>query len=226
MIELSNISKTYYMKQTALPVLHDVSLKIQEGEFVALMGASGSGKSTLLHIAGALDKPDRGSVMFRGISMDAMSTGERHRMRNEQIGFVFQFYHLLPELTVLENVLLPAMVKAPFFMALVGARPAKAEGIDLLTRLGLKERMHHLPSELSGGEKQRAAIARAMINKPALLLADEPTGNLDSATGKKILQVFLDMHKLKKLTILMVTHDASVAAAADRTIRIADGRLV
>jgi ABC-type lipoprotein export system ATPase subunit len=226
MIELSNISKTYYMKQTALPVLHDVSLKIQEGEFVALMGASGSGKSTLLHIAGALDKPDRGSVMFRGISMDAMSTGERHRMRNEQIGFVFQFYHLLPELTVLENVLLPAMVKAPLFMALVGARPAKAEGIDLLTRLGLKERMHHLPSELSGGEKQRAAIARAMINKPALLLADEPTGNLDSATGKKILQVFLDMHKLKKLTILMVTHDANVAAAADRTIRIADGRLV
>ena len=226
MIELSNISKTYHMKQTELPVLHDVSLKVREGEFVALMGASGSGKSTLLHIAGALDKPDRGGVTFRGTSIDAMSTGQRHRLRNEQIGFVFQFYHLLPELTVLENVLLPAMVKAPIFMALLGARPAKAEGIELLDRLGLKERMHHLPSELSGGEKQRAAIARAMINRPALLLADEPTGNLDSATGKKILQVFLDMHKQKNLTILMVTHDPSVAAAADRTVHIADGRLV
>lgn len=226
MLELNNITKAYRMRQTQLPVLHGVSLKVADGEFVALMGASGSGKSTLLHIAGALDKPDSGTVYFRGAALSTMSAGEQHRMRNQHMGFVFQFYHLLPELTVLENVLLPAMVKAPFFLALVRARPQKDEAIDLLTRLGLKERMRHLPSELSGGEKQRAAIARALINRPALLLADEPTGNLDSATGRKILDVFLDLHGERKQSILMVTHDPNVAAAADRRVKIADGRLV
>jgi ABC-type lipoprotein export system ATPase subunit len=226
MIELVNISKSYRMRQTQLPVLHGVSLNVKDGEFVALMGASGSGKSTLLHIAGALDSPDSGEVFFRGVSLGAMSDSTRHHLRNHQVGFVFQFYHLLPELTVLENVLLPAMVKTPFFMALIRHRPQKAEGMQLLTQLGLKDRMHHLPSELSGGEKQRAAIARALINRPALILADEPTGNLDSATGRKILDVFLTLHHERKQTILMVTHDPNVAAAADRIVHIADGRLV
>jgi lipoprotein-releasing system ATP-binding protein len=226
MIELVNISKAYRMRQTQLPVLHGVSLNVADGEFVALMGASGSGKSTLLHIAGALDSPDSGEVFFRGVSLATMSDGSRHHLRNQQVGFVFQFYHLLPELTVLENVLLPAMVKTPFYMALIRHRPQKSEGMQLLTQLGLKDRMHHLPSELSGGEKQRAAIARALINRPALILADEPTGNLDSATGRKILDVFLALHRERKQTILMVTHDPTVAAAADRVVRIADGRLV
>ena len=226
LVELVDIHKSYRMGQEYLEVLKGVSLSLRAGEFVAIMGASGSGKSTLLHIAGALDRPDSGRVLFQGQSVPDMWPGDRHRLRNHSCGFVFQFYHLLPELSVLENVLLPAMVAAPFWMGLIHARPRKAEALELLDQLGLTSRLKHRPAQLSGGERQRAAIARALINQPALLLADEPTGNLDSATGKKIMDVLLARHRLGRQTILLVTHDANIAATADRIVHIADGRIV
>jgi ABC-type lipoprotein export system ATPase subunit len=230
LIRLQSIHKAYQMGPDLVPVLRGVDLSVREGEFVAIMGASGSGKSTLLHIAGALDQPDetgngRGEVYFRDIAVSSMGRRRRHRLRNQQFGFVFQFYHLLPELNVLENVLLPAMVPAPFFVALVGGRPRKAEALTLLESFGLSGRLKHRPSQLSGGERQRVAIARALINAPALLLADEPTGNLDAKTGRAILDVLLNLHKQKGQTILLVTHDPQVAALADRIVRLEEGRI-
>jgi ABC-type lipoprotein export system ATPase subunit len=230
LIRLENIHKAYQMGPDRVPVLRGVDLSVKEGEFVAIMGASGSGKSTLLHLAGALDTPDvtergRGEVYFRDRALSSMGRRGRHRLRNQQFGFVFQFYHLLPELNVLENVLLPAMVPAPFFMALVRGRPRKAEALALLESFGLSARLKHRPSQLSGGERQRVAIARALINGPALLLADEPTGNLDAKTGRAILDVLLNLHKQKKQTILLVTHDPHVAELADRIVMLEEGRI-
>jgi len=230
LIRLERIFKAYQMGPDRVAVLRGVDLSVNEGEMVAIMGASGSGKSTLLHIAGALDVPDvtdqvRGEVFFRGQAISLMGRWGRHRLRNKQFGFVFQFYHLLPELNVLENVLLPAMVDAPFFMALVHARPRKAEALALLEAFGLSGRLKHRPSQLSGGERQRVAIARALINGPALLLADEPTGNLDAKTGRAILDVLLNLHKEKGQTILLVTHDPQVAGLADRIVRLEEGRI-
>jgi len=206
-------------------VLRGASLKVYAGEFVALMGASGSGKSTLLHVAGALDRPDSGRVLFRGESLSDMSRWSRHRLRNRSFGFVFQFYHLLPELNVLENVLLPAMIGAPCWMALIRARPRKAQAMALLAAFGLQGRLKHRPAQLSGGERQRVAIARALINQPALLLADEPTGNLDSKTGRSILDVLIALHKEQGQSILLVTHDPHVAQHADRIVTLEDGRV-
>jgi lipoprotein-releasing system ATP-binding protein len=237
LIRLKNIHKAYAMGPDSVPVLRGVDLSVNEGEFVAIMGASGSGKSTLLHIAGALDQPDEfsqgterkdsgGEVYFRGEKLSDMSRWGRHRLRNRSFGFVFQFYHLLPELNVLENVLLPAMVGAPFYLAFVRARPRKAEALALLEAFGLTSRLKHRPGQLSGGERQRVAIARALINKPALLLADEPTGNLDAKTGRSILDVLLDLHRRQHQTMLLVTHDPQVAALADRTVHLAEGRIV
>jgi ABC-type lipoprotein export system ATPase subunit len=240
LIRLKNIHKAYEMGPDTVPVLRGVDLSVNEGEFVAIMGASGSGKSTLLHIAGALDQPDEfahgtkeaggggggGEVYFRGEKLSAMSRWGRHRLRNRSFGFVFQFYHLLPELNVLENVLLPAMVGAPFYLALLRARPRKAEALALLDAFGLSSRLKHRPGQLSGGERQRVAIARALINKPALLLADEPTGNLDATTGRAILDVLLTLHRQHHQTLLLVTHDPNVAALADRTVHLAEGRIV
>jgi ABC-type lipoprotein export system ATPase subunit len=230
LIRLEGIHKAYQMGPDLVPVLRGVDLRVHEGEFVAIMGASGSGKSTLLHIAGALDRPDEkdgrlGEVYFQGRSLSSMGRWGRHRLRNHQFGFVFQFYHLLPELNVLENVLLPAMVDAPFYKALVRVRPRRAEGMALLEAFGLKERLKHRPAQLSGGERQRVAIARALINNPALLLADEPTGNLDAKTGRAILDVLLRLHKERKQTILLVTHDPHVAGLADRIVRLEEGRI-
>jgi lipoprotein-releasing system ATP-binding protein len=244
LIRLENIHKAYWMGPSLVPVLRGVNLEIEEGEFVAIMGASGSGKSTLLHIAGALDQPDRfayvsgngegksektmpveGAVYFQGKALSGMGRRQRHRVRNRSFGFVFQFYHLLPELNVLENVLLPAMVEAPYLMALVRARPRKGEAMALLEAFGLKDRLKHRPSQLSGGERQRVAIARALINRPALLLADEPTGNLDAKTGRAILDVLLDLHRKEGQTMLLVTHDGNVAGLADRTVHLVEGRI-
>jgi ABC-type lipoprotein export system ATPase subunit len=238
LIRLQNIHKSYEMGPDLVPVLRGVDLTVNEGEFVAIMGASGSGKSTLLHIAGALDRPDeangngksgRGAaseVYFKGAALSGFGRWGRHRLRNREFGFVFQFYHLLPELNVLENVLLPAMVDAPFYLALVRARPRKAEALELLEAFGLSKRLKHRPAQLSGGERQRVAIARALINRPALLLADEPTGNLDAKTGRTILDVLLDLHKSRGQTMLLVTHDPNVAKLADRTVQLAEGRIV
>ncbi|HUO09046.1 MAG TPA: ABC transporter ATP-binding protein [Phycisphaerae bacterium] len=238
LIRLQNIHKSYEMGPDMVPVLRGVDLVVNEGEFVAIMGASGSGKSTLLHIAGVLDQPDefspngngkknaRGEVFFRGKPVSSLGRWGRHKLRNHEFGFVFQFYHLLPELNVLENVLLPAMVDAPFYMALIRARPRKAEALALLDAFGLSNRLKHRPAQLSGGERQRVAIARALINQPALLLADEPTGNLDAKTGRTILDVLLGLHKNRGQTMLLVTHDPNVAKLADRTVQLAEGRIV
>ena len=238
LIRLQNIHKSYEMGPDLVPVLRGVDLIVNEGEFVAIMGASGSGKSTLLHIAGALDRPDdlptngngkkgpRSEVFFKGQPVSGLGRWGRHRLRNHEFGFVFQFYHLLPELNVLENVLLPAMVDAPFYMALIRARPRKSEALTLLDAFGLNKRLKHRPAQLSGGERQRVAIARALINQPALLLADEPTGNLDAKTGRTILDVLLDLHRKRRQTMLLVTHDPNVAQLADRTVHLAEGRIV
>jgi len=235
MLNLRSIYKSYRMGPDTVSVLKGVDLEVYEGEFVAIMGASGSGKSTLLHIAGALERPDAPpggrvngadfGVMFRKQGVHAMMRGTRHRLRNQAFGFVFQFYHLLPELNVLENVLLPAMVAAPFYLAFVRARPRKAEALQLLEAFGLSHRLGHRPNQLSGGERQRVAIARALINRPALLLADETTGNLDARTGRAILDVLIDLHKSRGQSILLVTHDPQVAGLADWVVQLVDGRI-
>jgi ABC-type lipoprotein export system ATPase subunit len=309
LIRLQNIHKAYWMGPDRVPVLRGIDLAVKQGEFVAIMGASGSGKSTLLHIAGALDTPDpaprpprdpaapppppgspavpvpAAEVFFKGEPLSTMGRAGRDALRKSEFGFVFQFYHLLPELNVLENVLLPSLVERTprwllyalvlpfaglalvglilgvimwiaasplgffiaeiltlaavgalalvgiatflrhFYMLFIRKNPRKQEALALLESFGLKERLRHRPGQLSGGERQRVAIARALINAPALLLADEPTGNLDAKTGRTILDVLLKLHREKGQTILLVTHDPNVAALADRTVHLADGRI-
>jgi ABC-type lipoprotein export system ATPase subunit len=225
LLELIALHKTFRLGPATIPVLTGASLAVREGEFVALMGASGSGKSTLLHIAGALDHADGGCTSFRGQNICRLSRSRRHRLRNQAFGFVFQLYHLLPELNVLENVLLPAMVAAPWWRALVPSRPRQKRALELLADLGLGQRLQHRPAELSGGERQRVAIARALINDPALVLADEPTGNLDPPTGRGILEVITRLHRQRRQSILLVTHEPTVAALADRVVCLCDGKI-
>jgi lipoprotein-releasing system ATP-binding protein len=224
MMEAENVHKSYRMGATKVKVLKGVDLVVREGEFVAVVGASGSGKSTLLHILGALDRPDQGTVKFEGRDLNRMRGREMNRFRNEIIGFVFQFYHLLDELNVVENVFLPAMVSRSIASWLVSRRSARRRALELLEQLGLSHRARHKPYQLSGGERQRVAIGRALMNQPRLLLADEPTGNLDSATGNGILDVFERLHRAGQ-TIVMVTHDERVAHRAERVITLADGRV-
>jgi lipoprotein-releasing system ATP-binding protein len=221
-LRAKDIYKTYRMGAVNLEVLKGVDLSVGSGEFVAIIGASGSGKSTLLHILGALDKPDKGEVEFDGRTVTSISNGKLNKYRNSTVGFVFQFYHLLDELTVLENVLLPAMISSSVISWLARRNTAKKYAMELLERLGLVHRLAHKPYQLSGGERQRAAIGRALMNKPPLLLADEPTGNLDSATGNGILNIFEELNKAGQ-TVVMVTHDPRIAARANRTVRLADG---
>ena len=196
----------------------------QQGEFLAIMGASGSGKSTLLHLLGALDVPSEGNVYFEGKDIFAQGAAQRNKYRNETFGFVFQFYHLLPELRVLENVLLPQMVRTPMLRWIKERKAAKAAAMEMLNTMGLEHRIKHRPNELSGGEQQRVAIARALVNRPPVLLADEPTGNLDKKTGKEILTIFKQLNEQGQ-TIVMVTHDHWVASQADRVMTLADGRI-
>jgi ABC-type lipoprotein export system ATPase subunit len=221
-LRAQNIHKKYRMGAVNLEVLKGVDLSVRAGEFCAIVGASGSGKSTLLHILGALDKPDSGEVEFDGRSITTLSNGKLNTYRNSTVGFVFQFYHLLDELTVLENVLLPAMISSSMIGWLGRRGAAKKYANELLERLGLAGRLLHKPYQLSGGERQRVAIGRALMNKPPLLLADEPTGNLDSATGNGILTVLEDLNKAGQ-TVVMVTHDPRIAQRAHRTVRLADG---
>ena len=221
-LRAKNIYKKYRMGAVNLEVLKGVDLSVRAGEFCAIIGASGSGKSTLLHILGALDKPDSGTVEFDGSTITSFSNGKLNKYRNSTVGFVFQFYHLLDELTVLENVLLPAMISSSMIGWLGRRGAAKKHAKELLERLGLAERLVHKPYQLSGGVRQRVAIGRALMNKPQLLLADEPTGNLDSATGNGILNVFEDLNKAGQ-TVVMVTHDPRIAQRAHRTVRLADG---
>jgi ABC-type lipoprotein export system ATPase subunit len=223
-IEAQGIYKTYRMGAAQVQVLKGADIAVKKGEFVAIVGASGSGKSTLLHILGALDRPDKGVVRFEGRDLSGMSGGELNEYRNKMIGFVFQFYHLLDELNVLENVILPAMVPAGIIGWMSKRVGVKRRGRELLEAVGLGERATHKPYQLSGGERQRAAIARALVNEPRLLLADEPTGNLDSATGNGILELLERLNRAGQ-TIVMVTHDERVAKRAGRTITLADGRV-
>ena len=210
-------SKTYAMGKRSLTVLREMNFSVSRGEFVALRGASGAGKSTLLHLLGGLDAPDTGEIWFAGRNLTTLSPNELAALRNAKIGFVFQAYHLLPELDALENVCLPARI------ARVPASEAAARGRDLLARVGLKERMDHRPRELSGGERQRVAIARALINQPELILADEPTGNLDSHTGGEIIDLLCSLVAERQTTLVIATHDATVAARAPKVVELVDG---
>jgi ABC-type lipoprotein export system ATPase subunit len=208
------------MGKRTLEVLRGVSLDVARGEFLALRGASGAGKSTLLHLIGGLDTPNAGEIHFAGQNLAAFSEGELTFFRSHRVGFVFQAYHLLPELNALENVCLPArMIRTP-------AGQAGARGRDLLAWVGLKDRMDHKPYELSGGEQQRVAIARALVNEPELLLADEPTGNLDSHTGGEIIGLLKNLRAEKRTTLVIATHDAKVAAHAERVVELVDGQMV
>ncbi|MSR43970.1 MAG: ABC transporter ATP-binding protein [Phycisphaerales bacterium] len=225
------VRKTYSFGAVPVEVLRGADLAVKPGEWVAVLGSSGSGKSTLLHLMGGLDRPDvnGGEIRFRG-SPIAVTHGHRlDTYRNRDIGFVYQFYHLLPELNVLENAMLPAMVGNWLPRAFSGARglrraEARQSSIALLESFGLGHRMHHRPAQLSGGERQRVAIARALANAPTVLLADEPTGNLDVKTGAGILDLLSERHA-RGLTIVMVTHDPAVAQRADRMVKLTDGRV-
>jgi len=223
-LEARNICKSYSMGRQQMHVLRGADLKVRRGEFLAIMGASGSGKSTLLHIFGLLDRPDRGEAIFEGDAVFQLRKSRQDRIRNRDIGFVFQFYHLLPELTVQENILLPMMVGSSLWQW-PGRRGAAQQRVrELLDAVGLTEQRNQRPATLSGGERQRAAIARALVQKPKLLLADEPTGNLDSAAGNAILELLTRLNQDGQ-TIVMVTHDAHVAGLADRTVVLRDGKI-
>jgi len=217
-IELKNVSKTYKMDEVEVPVLKDVSLKISEKEFVAIMGPSGSGKSTLLNMVGCLDRPSSGKIFLDGTDISTLNDSELAKLRGRKIGFVFQFFHLYPTLTAKENIELPMMI----IELDKETREKRAE--ELLKIVGLEKRAGHLPSQLSGGERQRVAVARALANNPSLLLADEPTGNLDSKKGKEIIDLFIKLNKEGR-TIVIVTHDQQIASYAKDTIKIKDGMI-
>ena len=217
LLRATNLHKIYNLGRRELPVLRGVSLELQKGDFLALRGASGAGKSTLLHLLGGLDAPTTGEIHLRNRDLSKLSGRDLARLRNEEIGFIFQAYYLLPELDALENVCLPAR------MARTPASAAAARGRDLLARVGLQDRMEHKPYELSGGEQQRVAIARALINEPDLILADEPTGNLDSHTGGEIIELLCSLRTEKQTTLVIATHDEKVAARAPTVIHLVDG---
>lgn len=220
----TKLHKTYSLGKTKVSVLRGVNLEVHEGEMLAITGASGCGKSTLLHILGALDKPDQGTVSLGGEDLFAAGTWRRDAIRNSDVGFVFQFYHLLPEFNVLENVLMPRMVGTRTLSWLSSSREAKSKATEILETVGLKDRLKHRPKELSGGERQRVAIARAIVNEPRFLLADEPTGNLDAKMGKGIMECLRGLNRNGQ-TIVLVTHDPHIAGQADRQVRLVDGRI-
>jgi ABC-type lipoprotein export system ATPase subunit len=221
-IELRDICKTYHMGDIAVPVLRGVSMAVARGELVALMGTSGSGKSTLMHVLGCLDRPDSGLYRLDGEEMSHLSADQRAMVRNHKMGFVFQSFNLLPRTSALDNVAMPLTYTADH----LSEREARRRAAEMLARVGLQDRMDHEPSRLSGGQQQRVAIARALINRPPLLLADEPTGNLDSRTSEEVLAMFKALNQKEGITIIMVTHDANVALYAQRVIRIHDGMIV
>jgi len=219
------LKKTYQKGRSAVPVLRGVDLEVERGELVAIVGSSGSGKSTLLHVLGLLDGPDAGSVYLDGGRIDNRPDRQRDAMRNRTFGFIFQFYHLLPELSALENVMMPQLIRTGLWSYLGRRKAIRAEATALLERVGLGHRLDHFPSELSGGEMQRAAIARALAGGPSIVLADEPTGNLDAATGQTVLELLRDLNRERGLTMMMVTHDIQIAHQADRVVRLAEGRI-
>ncbi|MDA1276402.1 MAG: ABC transporter ATP-binding protein [Verrucomicrobia bacterium] len=219
LLSANGIRKGYKIGRKEVEVLRGVHLLVERGEFLALRGASGAGKSTLLHLLGGLDTPNSGEIWFRDRNLASLSARELARFRNEKVGLVFQSYHTLPELTALENVCLPARI------ARMNCSQAEDLARDLLERVGLKDRMDHKPVELSGGEQQRVAVARGLINSPELILADEPTGNLDSRTGQEIIELLCSLRVERNATLIVATHDSTIAARAPRIIELVDGRL-
>ena len=218
MIELIDVSRTVNTGAGPLTILHATSLRIAKGQVVAIAGPSGSGKSTLLGLIAGLDAPTTGTIIVDGVTVTSRSEEQLARLRGEKIGIVFQFFHLLPSLTALENILVP--------MEIAGAPDARARATTLLADVGLADRGHHYPSQLSGGEQQRVALARALANNPPVLLADEPTGNLDSATGKQVIEMLVAVGRRQGRTLVLVTHDPDLAALADEVISLRDGRVV
>lgn len=220
LLKTENVFKDYKLGKTVINVLKGINLEIKKGEWVALLGASGSGKTTLLNLLGTLEKHDKGEIFYEDTGFSKLSSRQKIFFRCRKIGFIFQSYHMLPELNVLENVMLPGMLDS------CSRGDLKTRATGLLDKVGLSHRVKHRPNELSGGEQQRAAIARSLINSPELVLADEPTGNLDSVTGEGILQIFKDIHTVSKATIIMVTHNEEIAKLADRTVFLRDGQIV
>ncbi len=219
------VTKSYAKAQVVIPVLRGVDLQVRRGEFVAIVGQSGSGKSTLLHVLATLDRPDSGEVHFDGHRIDNVPAAGRDTLRNKYLGMIFQFYHLLPELTTLENVLMPQMIASSAWRFLLNRRRHQQTAREMLEMVGLGHRLKHKPRELSGGEMQRAAIARALIAQPEVLLADEPTGNLDRETGEEIMRLLRRLNRERGLTLVMVTHDDAVASQADRIVRLVEGQV-
>jgi len=224
-LRVEEVHKAYHIGKRAVEVLHGVSLSIERGETVSIMGASGSGKSTLLHILGGLDRPDAGDVFFEETSLVKMKPAQQAAFRAKRCGFIFQSYHLLPELDVLQNVMLPSMAARPKVFNGAGRKNVKARAEHLLEQVGLSGRMDHRPMELSGGEQQRVAMARALMNDPDLILADEPTGNLDSHTGENVLQNLFDLAQSERRTLIVVTHNEEVARSCARELILKDGKL-
>jgi lipoprotein-releasing system ATP-binding protein len=219
LLRARDLKKTYVLGKRSIEVLRGISLEVHRGEFVAIRGASGAGKSTLLHLLGGLDAPDQGEIWFDQLDLAALSTDGLAHFRNVRVGFIFQAYHVLPELDALENVCLPSR------MARVSPAEAEARGRKWLERVGLAHRMDHKPYELSGGEQQRVAVARALVNEPDLLLADEPTGNLDSHTGQEIIDLLCTIREERQTTLIIATHDSKVAARAPRVFELVDGQI-
>jgi len=217
--------KSYWKGKNEVKVLRGIDIEVDRGEMVAVVGASGSGKSTLLHLLGLLDAPDQGEVLFDGQRVDNRGERQRDQLRNDTFGFIFQFYHLLPELTALENVLMPQLIRHGVLSYLKERRRLRNDGIELLERVGLGHRLNHRPAELSGGEMQRAAIARALSGRPKVLLADEPTGNLDAGNGHGVLELLRDLNHERGLTMILVTHDQQIAQQADRVVRLVEGQI-
>jgi lipoprotein-releasing system ATP-binding protein len=219
------LTKSYRKQNVVVPVLRGVDFQAEEKRITAIVGQSGSGKSTLLHLLGTLDQPDEGEIYFNGARIDNVSTRQRDQFRNTQLGMIFQFYHLLPELTLLENILAPAMIRHGIISYWKHRSELRDRARELAATVGLEHRLRHRPSQLSGGEMQRTAIARALILNPALLLADEPTGNLDQETGTSILGLLQKLNEERDLTIVMVTHDEYVASQCDAVVRLKGGRV-
>jgi lipoprotein-releasing system ATP-binding protein len=219
-LEIDGLEKIFPHPRGPVNVLRGISLKMSAGETIAIVGVSGAGKSTLLHCIGAIDQPSGGKVVFDGVDLARLSPLELARIRNNKIGFVFQFHHLLPEFDALENVTIPALI------ARMDKAQAEEKARKVLTELGLAERLHHRVGELSGGEEQRVAVARAMILEPKLLLCDEPTGNLDAETGKRVEDLLLELNRNKGVTLIVVTHNEALAARMQRTLRLKNGQIV
>ena len=224
-LSVCNLKKSYQKGPVVIPVLRGVGLSVRQGELLSIIGKSGSGKSTLLHLLATLDAPDEGEIYFDGQRIDNLAGMERDALRNDYLGMIFQFYHLLPELTTLENVLAPLMIGHSVWGYFRHRREIRKKAKHLLDLVGLSHRLRHKPCELSGGEMQRTAIARALVNDPQVLLADEPTGNLDYGSGREILDLLRCLNAEQNLTIVMVTHDLSIAQMADRSIALVQGRI-